>query len=565
MKYIVMNSDLNGNRENWDFFGDGNGDAPWTQDQTGNIYPPIWSNPDFDTGVGNIPNIGAHHIAKEDYAFLISQCFEDVDVSVKYKWTYSSVAHGGIIFRAVNNREFYVIDIFDMERKGNQHEIILSVQDGSGYRREIARGMADHSVVPDRIYQLGPKNLDEWYMSSADWINVRVQATGTFIRVSADDKVIFDVRDCTYLTGFTGLIARGAVFFREFNVSGGHTENVNKWSKQAGEFPAYFLPGGTQPVGFNVFPTAYYTKDETVIAAWVHAPDSDYGRYIVFTSSADEGKTWTIPEKIHDIGYPGRKYCTVISLFEHKNGDYSCIINIYDSLEKTKRICILVSADKGKTWHEDNEFMDIWKQLTDCTYLYSPMFRISDGRVAITGYEAKTIPGGNIDDNSMRIDRSYIFFSSDDGHTWDEPIYYDPNNLDSNENMVAEIEPGRMIAFTRTLRSSYMWTASSEDGGKTWTSMRQSNVTGECPWIFRHSTGAIIMFNRGFGSFIRVSYDNCKNWTPQFRISPASAMIGMTEMKNGKILILMHEGYKIPGVIRGQIFSLNSSGPVAEI
>jgi hypothetical protein len=46
------------------------------------------------------------------------------------------------------------------------------------------------------------------------------------------------------------------------------------------------------------------------------------------------------------------------------------------------------------------------------------------------------------------------------------------------------------------------------------------------------------------------------------RISPASAMIGMTETTDGRVLIAMHEGYRVPGYIRGQFFRVTPEGPV---
>jgi len=73
----------------------------------------------------------------------------------------------------------------------------------------------------------------------------------------------------------------------------------------------------------------------------------------------------------------------------------------------------------------------------------------------------------------------------------------------------------------------------------------------------------LILFNRGCGSFLKLSFDQGKSWTREFRISPASAMIGMAEMKDGRVLIAMHEGYRVPGYIRAQFFQVTPEGPVA--
>ncbi len=189
------------------------------------------------------------------------------------------------------------------------------------------------------------------------------------------------------------------------------------------------------------------------------------------------------------------------------------------------------------------------------------MIRISDGTVLMCGYEGDTVPGGTPGSNADRLDRSLLFRSKDDGYTWGEPIYFDKNNFDHNECMVAETEPGRLVAFMRTLRATYMWTSNSEDGGQTWTPLVQSNVSAECPYLLKHSSSVLILASRGYGTFLRVSFDQGRTWSRAYRISAASAMIGMAEMNDGRILVVMHEGYRVPGYIRAQFFRVTPDGP----
>jgi len=190
------------------------------------------------------------------------------------------------------------------------------------------------------------------------------------------------------------------------------------------------------------------------------------------------------------------------------------------------------------------------------------MVRLINGTVVMCGYEADSTHGAT---NADRLDRSLLFRSTDDGYTWDEPIYFDENNFDHNECMVAEVEPGRLVAFMRTLRATYMWASTSEDGGQTWTPLVSSNVSAECPYLLRHRSGTLVMASRGCGTFVRLSFDGACSWTEEFRISPASAMVGMTEMADGRVLIIMHEGYRVPGYIRGQFFRITLDGPVAAL
>jgi len=191
------------------------------------------------------------------------------------------------------------------------------------------------------------------------------------------------------------------------------------------------------------------------------------------------------------------------------------------------------------------------------------MLRLSDGTVVFSGYEAKTASGGEEGVNAERMDRSLLFRSEDDGMTWEAPILFGEGNFDTNECMVAEVGEGKMVAFMRTLAAPFMWTSRSEDGGKTWAKLAQSNVSGECPYLVRHSSGVLVLASRGAGRFVKLSYDDGETWTKEWRVSPASAMIGMVELGDGRMLIVMHEGYRIPGYIRGQLFRMTEDGPTA--
>jgi len=563
---IYADTRMSGNINNWMFFGDGNGDAAWKQDHTEIIYPPVWSNKRFDRGPGNAPDLYAHDLAKEDYAFLTSHCFEDIDISVKLKCFYGSVVHGGIIFRAVDSTRFYVVDIADMGRKACQYEVILWAQDGSGYRKQLARGYAWHSVVPEKLVQGGVKTLDEWYNSSPEWIEVRIQASGTYIRVSVDGNIIFDLRDNTYATGFSGLMARGGACFRDLTVMGNSGEQKGQFKVHEGEMPPeYFIPGNSQPNGKNAYPAVCCTDDGSAMVVWAaeggdECCKSGYSHRILFSVLKEGEKEWSSTQSIYN--YEGsEKVCDPSSIYSHRNGEITCLVNEYSVTEASggSDIFCIRSKDGGKSWSNDGILGINRETLDGKIFLYSPMRRLSDGRVVMTGYEANNSSG---EDNSKRCDRSVLYVSRDDGYTWDEPIYFDRNNKDHNECMVVETEPGKLIAFMRTLRGKNMWMSKSEDGGMTWSSLEQSNVSGECPYMIRHSSGALVFFSRGYGSFIKLSFDNGSTWTKECRISPASAMIGMTEMKDGRIIIIMHEGYRIPGKIRGQFFKITPEGPI---
>ncbi len=569
MSFIRLNTALTCSDENWTFIGQ----PGWKQDFEGMIYSPTWSLPNFDQGHSCVPNLYAHELAREDYAILSAQPLADTDVSVDYKCPYGSVIHGGVVFRAVDSSRFYVVDVTDMGRKGHYYELTLWRQEASGYRRELARGQVPHSIVPERFVQgTGVRTRQDWNCSSPDWVTVRIQASGTYVRVSVDARVVFDVRDRAYPAGCVGLVGRGSVLFRNFQAEGEPAESPAPWRTHQGELPRFFYPGGEQPEGYNACPVACRTEDGLTLVAWQHAPklkDPAACLSVVLTRSEDEGRTWSRPEPI--FAQQGSN-CGCSSLFAHRDGTVSCLVGVtsggYDP-DAIPQTFVVRSADAGLSWTEPQEFTIAGKRLAAYRQrhgrlsLYGPMIRLSDARVVMCAYEVKTVPGGSVECNAERLDRSLLICSTDDGYTWEEPIYFDENNFDHNECMVAETEPGKLVAFMRTLSAPHMWTSSSEDGGRTWARLSQSNVSAECPFLLRHSSGALILGSRGYGTFLRLSFDKGRSWTEPFRLSPASAMMAMVEMADGRVLNIMHEGYRVPGHIRGQFFRVTPDGPVA--
>jgi len=377
---------------------------------------------------------------------------------------------------------------------------------------------------------------------------------------------VFDARDRAYPAGCVGLVARGSVMFRNLRVAGEPVDLPAPWTAHEGELPRFFYPGGTQDVGFNAFPVVCRTPDGVVLVAWTHGAGLEANllteNSIVLARSQDEGRTWCRQMKV--FGRKGFTWCSASSLFAHRDGGVSCLMTARrDDTQPERLTMVMRSSDGGESWSEPEPFLAGGRVLDEFQGPYSPMQRLSDGTVVFCGYDARTTTGGHEGTNAERLDRSLFFRSTDDGVTWEKPVYFDESNYDHNECMVAETEPGKLVAFMRTLAAPFMWTSRSEDFGRTWTPLVQSNVSGECPYLVRHSSGTLIMASRGYGTFVKLSFDEGGTWTKEWRISPASAMLGMTELADGRIMIVMHEGYRTPGYIRGQFFRVTPDGPVA--
>jgi len=557
-KERVVELRLDGTEPQWTYVGD----PEWKYDAQGLIYPPVW--PQAELAYYTVVSAYSYDQAREDYAFFTGATFADMTLSVEFKMYHSSIVHGGLVFRAMDRARCYVVDVVDMGRRGQTYNVTLWVQDETGYRRELAGALAPHSTVDEDIYQLGPGNTEQWFNSSPEWAKLEVRAAGSHIEVALDGETLFAVEDDTCPAGCIGLVARGPILFRGLQVKGNECALSEPWMKHEGPLPRFFYPGGKQPKGFNAFPVVA-ARGETVFVAWAHGCHAFQPTATLLTRSDDGGRTWTPPQPISLplIGERGGG-TGVSSLFIHDDATLRCGYGGIVTHEE-RDFGFFLSADSGATWSGPLAFQPGGRNFSDYGQLrpYSPIIRLSDGTLVMAWkHESDPIPGGSAERNDQRRSRSVLFRSTDDGRTWSAPIYFDKENFDCNECMVAETAPGKLVAFMRTLRAPHMWTGTSNDGGLTWTKLVESNVSGDCPYLLAHSSGALILFSRGAGAFIKLSFDQGRSWTGQCRISPAAAMAGMAELSDGTILIAMHEGYRVGQYIRGQRFRVTAQGPV---
>ncbi len=535
----------------WIFIGGG----CWRQKNDGLIYPPVWSMPTFDPDPDQIPNAYAHDLAQEDFAFLSAQRFGDVDVAVDFKCPYGSVLHGGIVLRAQDSTCFYVLEIVDIFAKREcAYEFSLWRQGSSGIRTLLARGIAPHSVVPQRIAERGAKTRQEWDNSSPDWIRARVQASGTYLRVSADGRTLYELRDRTHSTGFVGLMARGAVYFRNLQIEGSEVEDGPPWPRTHADRRQYFYPGGRQPEGFNAYPAMGATADSAIAVAWAHRGLNDASHVahrILLTISHDEGQTWDIPVCIFDSDGPK---CIPTALFGHQDGSLSCHVHVWPS-DGQEAQSLVVHSQGGTSEWSAKPFLG-GGHLKGNQGLCSPAVKLSNGDVLVCGYEFQTFPGGDPDHYSDREDRTLLFRSSNDGHSWSSPAFIHSPEFGNVDCRIVETQPGELIAFMASQHRPGTYRSLSHDNGLSWSAREWIDLPADCPYLLRHSSGTLILIRRGMGVFAHVSHDEGRTWSHPYRLSPASGIAALLELPNGRILAVYHEGYKVPGHIRGQYFDL---------
>ena len=581
--------------QKWQFAGAG----AWRQDRDGCIYPPVWSLPSFDSDPDKMPDPYAHDLTREDYAFLTGHVLADLDIRVEFKNPYGAVIHGGVVFRAQDARRCYVVDIHDIYAKRMcAYELSLWIQREDGIRTFLARGTAPHSIVPQRIAERGPRTREEWARSSPDWIKVRVQASGTYIRVSVDGRITFEVRDRTYAAGYVGLVGRGAVYFRDLSVSGaeagsGKAESDTPFppagagdraparaipaidgdgsgggagplpaAPGAADRPQFFFPGSEQPAGFNAYPAACRTAKGGLVLVWGHTSidaDPTVPRQVLVTQSADDGMTWTRPCCIFTSGGPK---AVPTALLAHHDGTLSCFIHVWPDGDEPACTLVVRSA-AGTGWSAAETFVAGGRELPDNCGLCSPAVRLAGGTVLLCGYQYRTFPGGDPDHFADREDRSLLLRSTDDGYTWAAPQLMCGPGYGNVECNVVELEPGKLIALMVNQHDPGLLRAVSTDDGCSWSTPDRVELTADCLCALRDRSGALLLAHRGFGIFVHVSCDEGLTWSAPSRLSPTSGIMAMLDVGDGRILGLYNEGYRVPGHIRGQFFRIEPHGNIA--
>lgn len=107
--------------------------------------------------------------------------FSDVDVRVRFKPLSGKIdASGGIVFRARDSRNYYVVRANSLEDNFRLYTVI------NGSRTKIASTVIEAPGL-------------------GDWHTLRVVAVGSRIQAYLDDRLLIDHRDETFQGGYVGL------------------------------------------------------------------------------------------------------------------------------------------------------------------------------------------------------------------------------------------------------------------------------------------------------------------------------------------------------------------------
>ena len=579
---IKINTQFSGREDAWTF----SGRSTW-KEIDGILHSPMFSNPRFDRG-DEIPNTYADYTVFDEnpemryrweHAYPTIDFFTDIDVSITLKQYYSAASGCGIIFHALDSVRCYAVEVVDMGRKGHDYRVTLLVSDESGYSTELAAGFAPHSVMADEYIHGQFRDREGWEHTSPEPVTLRVKTNGPVITAFMDGIELFTVHDNTYRYGATGISAcvdaPAKIFDYQLQADEAQATGEQWEDADYAGFVNYPVPRH-RVGGWYGNPLLHRAPNGEIIMVFHRTqegpPATGRGKdeSPAVTYSVDDGKTWSEP-RIIALQKGHRIHGTVMG---HNDGSWSFIGEKAESIvDEQKEIpqsrhIRMHSIDHGKTWSEMEDLEFDGKKVHEFGWdgfsLYSAPFRTSDGVVLMTGYSVNVTPGAASITNSTRRDQSFVVRSTDDGYTWGAPILIDTTEFDTNECMIGEPEPGRLISFSRTLRARFMWSSTSTDGGLTWSDLVQSSVSGECPNLISHSSGAIVMTSRGnIGNSVIISFNGGKNWTRMRRVTPCG-MATMAELSDGRILIAGHTGWNNPTWIQADTFRVTPDGPVAE-
>lgn len=328
---------------------------------------------------------------------------------------------------------------------------------------------------------------------------------------------------------------------------------------------------------YQAWPTV--CKDEngvlyTVCSGFRVAHVCPFGKTVMY-KSYNGGETWSSPIVINDTWLDDRDAGIVymgegrmlVSCFSHPadvylGADYDDIRRRSDRREAAPTLGMLglypqLSAEEG----HGGSFVIISEDYGN-TWSYPIKVPVSaphgpnlcaDGSLIYLGREMYS-------DGELPVYTIAAYRSTDGGYSWKlEGIVKTPDELNPKflcEPHVLELPGGRLLGVIR--QSDYstnphtytMFSTFSDDGGKTWSPLRNMGTDGMPPHLMLHSSGAVICsYGRRYepyGEFAVVSFDGGETWPKKYTIFPDApdpdlGYPSSVELPDGKILTVYYQ------------------------
>jgi sialidase-1 len=329
----------------------------------------------------------------------------------------------------------------------------------------------------------------------------------------------------------------------------------------AQELNYLFKPGDHGYKCFRI-PAVVRSKSGTILAFAEarknHCGDAD-DIDLVMRSSSDGGKTWSPLSIVWDDG--GNTCGNPAPVVDEKNGRIVLLSTwnlggdhepqiINQKSKDTRRIFVMHSDNEGKNWTKPREITTSVKKTDWTWYATGPCNGIQIRKGTNAG--RLVIPCDHIEAGSKKY-FSHAIYSDDGGNNWKLGGSTPTDQV--NECTVAELPKGKLLLNMRNYNQiRFRQTSLSEDGGNTWSALRQDTSLPEpvcqASLIRLWSAGRkpVLAFSNPadqksrVGMTVRWSLDEGNTWAASKLVHAGpSAYSNLVEL-SGKHLGLLFEG-----------------------
>ena len=361
------------------------------------------------------------------------------------------------------------------------------------------------------------------------WHTASVAFEGQTLSVSLNGELLYTSEHTDLARGRIGFYgSQGIAHVRNIVVDGTPLEPQGEFRVPPRDYGVVVRDAGAG--AYEAFPDVCRLSDGRLMAVYyagyshVALPNQrlPLGGRISYSTSDDEGRTWSEPATLYDgpdddrdpsiVQLPGgRLICNFFSL-QRKLGSRRGFVGM--------GTWIVTSDDLGKTWSAARRISD--------DYCSSPIRRLSDGRLILGLYRA-----------NAETAFGTVTYSDDDGATWSKPVEIDNGGvrLDAETDII-ERKDGSLYAVLRA-KACY---AVSRDRGETWTVSQPIGFPAHCPYLHRTADGIILLGHRLPGTSLHYSLDECETWSKNVPVDTHhGAYPSMVNLKDGTVLIVYYE------------------------